>query len=312
MTSLNSLNRQYSGLIEAASMPATLGGCTEWNKRTGAVIHCCDGPQHIKHKFQDSSVTRPVQLIPVLGNRRYSLKVASAEAAWQAMGTRDASFIMQHAPKLWKKFLVASTGGEIIEAAYGWRWQSYFGTNQIEVALRRLSEDPTCRQVWVSAWDPMTDMENSLREPPMLNIPCPVGFGLNIIANKLNMTVMIRSSDMLVGLPYDMLCYMLTLDMLKCELVKYGLAELRLGTIHFTMAHAHYYEAQREVAMHMLSLLHCEVPILHIDAPGWAWRDVVSNPFEYVKAVTTAGLWLYSRLPKDSQALWTTNVEVIV
>ncbi|TAL43458.1 MAG: hypothetical protein EPN91_06330, partial [Salinibacterium sp.] len=78
-------------------------GVVELNERTGVRIKALPGGASFKLDLSSGTVPEP-------GNRRTFPGVAAAELAWQVLGTRDATFIMQHAPKVWGKFLDVGAG----------------------------------------------------------------------------------------------------------------------------------------------------------------------------------------------------------
>ena len=173
-------------------------------------------------------------ILPLANNRAFWPHIAAAECAWQLLKTQDPEFIMGHAPRLWSQFLEDG----IIKTAYGHRWSHHFGRDQIDLAVSALQTDPSNRQVWVQAWDPATDGLGQPNQP--LNIPCPIGFSLNIVQGRLHMSVFMRSSDVFVGLPYDVMCYGLTQKILANTI------GVEPGFLSFTLAHAHIYEPHFE------------------------------------------------------------------
>lgn len=196
-------------------------GTTEINSRTNTEIKMLKGG----HSFKLDVSTN----LPVAGNRAYWPHIAAAEVAWQFMGTKDPSFIVEKAPKIWSDFVEE---GEL-KTAYGYRWRKHFGRDQIALVVEELASNPTNRQLFVSAWDPAND---GLGGPQPKNIPCPVGFSVSRIENMIHMSVFIRSSDVFIGLPYDTMGYALTLDAIASSVCCCP------GTLHMTLAHPHIYK----------------------------------------------------------------------
>ena len=248
------------------------GAPEETNARTGVKVRFIPGGTSFKLDLSNGR-------LPIPGNRAYFPHVAAAEAAWQTLGTQDPTFILKHAPKLWSKFVE----DEVLKTAYGYRWTRHFGRDQIALAVEALRADPTNRQVWVQAWDPAADGLGQPNQPK--NIPCPLGFSLTRSDNRLHISVFLRSSDVFVGLPYDVMGYALLLDMLSAEL---GVVP---GTMHFTLAHAHIYEPHWEAAYVSIT------DGMHPDGgwarrhepalPCWSWTSVKNNPEGYVQQVRT-------------------------
>lgn len=208
--------------------------------------------------------------LPVPGNRKYFPHVAAAEVAWQLLGTKDPSFIMRHAPKVWGKFI---EDGEL-KTAYGYRWKEHFGRDQLDMAVRELVENPSNRQLYVSAWDPSSD---GLGGKQPLNIPCPVGFAISRFIDDLHMSVHVRSSDTFVGLPYDVMGYALMLDAIAAE------TGCRPATLAFTLAHAHIYEPHWQ--MNDKSVGTTWVTGCEPNLPGWSISRIVADPDGYVEVV---------------------------
>lgn len=229
-----SFHEAYRGLLSELMNH----GVTEVNERTKTQIKMLQGGHSFKLDLTDGR-------LPIAGNRRYYPHIAAAETAWQFMGTKDPTFIVGKAPKLWSKFVETeeverdrgngpiTVQQEVLKTAYGWRWREAFGRDQLALALTELKDNPTNRQLWVQAWDPRSD---GLGGPQPKNIPCPIGFTVSRFMDDLHMSVFIRSSDVFVGLPYDVMCYSLTADAIAATV------GIRPASLHVTLAHPHLYE----------------------------------------------------------------------
>jgi thymidylate synthase len=237
---------------------------TEMNKRTGVLVKRLDGAHSFKLDLKDGK-------LPLAGNRRYYPRVAAVETAWELMGTQDPTFVLQRAPKIWSDF--TEEDGKI-KCAYGYRWRVGFGRDQIRMALDALRKDPSNRQVYVSAWDPSHDGLGAPDQPK--NIPCPVGFSLTKTDDRLHLTLFMRSSDVFVGLPYDVMGYALKLDAFAAEL------ECTPGTLHVTLAHPHIYEPHFEMLTKSLDL---NGPVPQPSLPGWTVGQITQDPDGYVDVV---------------------------
>lgn len=240
-------------------------GVWETNGRTGVKVKMLRGGHSFKLGLSDG--------LPVAGNRRYWPHVAAAEVAWQFMGTRDPAFVLKHAPKLWSKFV---EDGEL-KAAYGYRWREHFGRDQLALALEALRRDPSNRQVYLSAWDPGADGLGQPGQPK--NIPCPVGFSLTRTGGFVHCSVFIRSSDVFVGLPYDVMAYALTLDAVAASL------EARPGTLHVTLAHPHLYAPHLQATEDCLEGERSRWPVHQMPLPALPVEEVERAPKRYVDHV---------------------------
>lgn len=246
---------------------AYYSNCQELNQRTGAAIRVIKGGYYFALNLEWAIMPLPVY-------RRIYIKSAAAETAWQILGDRSTKFISKYT-KMWKKF---EEGGEI-KAAYGYRWQTHFGRNQLDRAIDVLRDDPSDRQVIIMAWDPGSD---ALGDEQKANVPCPIFFQLYILEQQLCMSVYLRSSDVFVGLPYDVLNYALLLKAIQEEIDN---PHLKLGTLQFTLAHAHLYESHFKAAKHIIM----DKALTLIDAcllpDGWPVSRISTNPDAYVSFI---------------------------
>lgn len=262
-------------------MVKCMEGHVEVNQRTGVKTQIAKGPQSFSLHLGGG--------LPIAGNRRYWPHIAAAETAWQFLGTKDPTFILQHAPKLWSKFLekepgpepedhLGPTGGkseiDVLKAAYGFRWRKAFGRDQVQMALDALASDATNRQVYIQAWDPRSDGLGGPDQPK--NIPCPIGFSLNVTGGKLNCAVFIRSSDVFVGLPYDVMSYALTMDAFASSL------GIEPAFLHVTLAHAHIYEPHFKAVDACLDGEHKRWMQTQVPLPAWPVEMIETNPNGYI------------------------------
>jgi len=261
----SSMEKVYKDLLESI----LFWGVEEFNERTQTRIRALPGGYAFKLDLSDGR-------LPVAGNRRYWPKVAAAEVAWQFMGTKSPDFIMKHAPKIWGDFI---ENGEL-RTAYGYRWMKHFGRDQIEMALRQLKENPTNRQLYVTAWDPSCDGLGGPNQPK--NLPCPVGFAISHLAGQLHLSLFIRSSDVFVGLPYDVMGYAFLLDAFAASCSK------RPGTLHVTLAHPHIYDPHREMVQECLKSgqPHCVwTQDVEPQLPAWTIEHIKEDPEGYLEQV---------------------------
>jgi thymidylate synthase len=253
----------------------------ELNERTGVRVRVVPGAVSFGLDLGD-------RIMPTCGLRKTFPRVAAAEIAWYLSGEQDATWMSQHAP-IWDKFIeplermrINDLGQPFMESfpgvssAYGYRWRHHFERDQIALAIQALQADPSNRRVMVSAWDPS---EDGLGAPGQKNVPCPAMFTLHIVDNKLHSTMLLRSSDVFVGLPYDVLGHALLMDALANEL------GVELGIAHFTLAHAHLYESHWEMAQTCLA----QAPVVPEQyMPGWTIRAIEQDRDAYVERIKAA------------------------
>ena len=241
-------------------------GIYETNVRTGVDIRMLYGGHSFKLDLADGR-------LPVAGNRRYWPKIAAAETAWQFMGTQSPDWILENAPKMWQDFVEDGK----LKTAYGYRWREHFGRDQLSLALEELENNPSNRQIYISSWDPATD---GLGGPQPKNIPCPVGFSLTRTGDALHCSVFIRSSDVFIGLPYDIMCYSLTLDAIAASIRCFP------ATMHVTLAHPHYYMPHASMINECLLGEQADWTVdVQPLMPGWTVTMILQDPKGYLDQV---------------------------
>lgn len=225
-------NKDYHSLLDVV-----LEQPEELNERTHTRIKALPG-LNIGYQITDT--------LPLINTRKMFPVTAFAELCWTLSGERKLDWLQQHT-KMWDGF---KNDNNEVEAAYGYRWREMFGRDQLKEGLNALLKDPSDRQIFISAWDNSRD---GLGNRWTTNVPCPTSFTLNIIDNKLNLSVFLRSSDMIVGLPYDMMMYGLLLIVCTNELKQRGLLNLQYGQVSAHLAHGHIYEPHYDIARMMIS-----------------------------------------------------------
>ena len=87
--------------------------------------------------------------------------------------------------------------------AYGKRLRYSFGFDQINRAYDALKNNPESRQVVMEIWKPDIDLPQSKGRPNNDDIPCNICSLLKIRDGKLLWTQIMRSNDIVFGLPYN-------------------------------------------------------------------------------------------------------------
>jgi thymidylate synthase len=139
--------------------------------------------------------------------------------------------------------------------------------------MATLARNPTDRRVFVSAWDPS---EDGLGAVDQKNVPCPVGFTLSIVEGRLNSSLLIRSSDVFVGLPYDAMGHALLMNAVASSL------GVPLGFMQISVAHPHIYDSHYDMA---LTALNGPVVKTRVALPCWKVQEIVDSPDDYVRVV---------------------------
>lgn len=265
ITPISDFPEVYADLLETLRHHEGPEVVTEVNRRTGAEIKALAGGTAFKLDLSTDSV-------PVPGWRRFHIKSVAAEVAWFFQGTRDVTWLRKYAP-FWDKFV--EDDGTTVDAAYGYRWRHQFGRDQLLQSLDALEANSSDRRVFISNWDPGYD---GLGATDQKNVPCPLGFTLSVLGGRLHSSLFIRSSDVFVGLPYDVAGHAIVLDTIAASLPNV----VGLGTMTVTLAHPHLYEHHYGLVDEMFVVQDCVT-----DRPPFQncpIADLLEDPDGFVQA----------------------------
>lgn len=153
--------------------------------------------------------------------RRLGYRFMCAEAAWILSGDNKVASIAPFS----KQITSFSDDGITFFGAYGPRILP-----QLDYILRTLADDQGSRQAVLSIW-----RENP---PHSKDIPCSLTVQWLIRDNQLHCMLNMRSSDIWLGVPYDIFNF----SMLSLYLLKKLSLKLTLGDLHLYAGSSHLYE----------------------------------------------------------------------
>lgn len=183
---------------------------------------------------------RPVLTIP---ERSLSYRFMAAEAYWILSGDDRVETIAPYNSRI-KEF---SDDGERFFGAYGPKIRE-----QLPYVVAKLLEDPDTRQAGLTIWR---------ESPPQTkDVPCTVAIFFGIRNDMLNCHVFMRSSDVWLGVPYDVFTFSM-LTHLVSGLLNESLRSVQPGTLYLTAASSHLYEPNWADAKLCLSSLVREQPL---------------------------------------------------
>lgn len=128
-----------------------------------------------------------------------SIGYALAELIWIMNGEDRADVINAWNPNL-PKF---AGNGKSYHGAYGKRIRFHFGFDQLEKAYNALQNIPESRQVVIQIYDAKNDFPIENGQPRNEDIPCNICSMLKVREGKLEWSQIMRSNDVLMGMPYD-------------------------------------------------------------------------------------------------------------
>jgi len=136
--------------------------------------------------------------------------------------------------------------GSIGSGAYGAQWRSFNGPNgetadQLKDVIKQIKNNPDSRRLLVSAWHPVMVKQNAVLPP------CHFAFQFYVINGKISCKFIMRSSDLVLGLPFNFSSYALLTHLVAREC---GLEVDKLiydgGDIHIYSNHYEQVQTQLE------------------------------------------------------------------
>jgi len=157
---------------------------------------------------------------------------ALAEVIWIMSGRNDSAFLNYFNPKLPQY----AGAGEFYHGAYGFRLRKHFGFDQLEHAYHALSANPDSRQVVLQIWESQIDMPDAVGAPRSKDIPCNIVSMLKIRNGRLEWTQIMRSNDLVLGLPHNIVQFT------SLQEIMAGWLNVEVGAYHHFADSLHLYE----------------------------------------------------------------------
>jgi thymidylate synthase len=191
------------------------------------------------------SITDPRQRW--VGSRKPALNpaFAIAEVVWIMAGRDDAAFL-----NFFNRQLPLYAGDtKSYHGAYGHRLRRRFGFDQLERAYNVLSKNKESRQVVLQIWDPSVDLPQDTGVPSAKDIPCNVVAMLRVREERLEWTQIMRSNDLILGLPHNLVQFTTLQEVLA------GWLGVEIGEYHHLSDSLHVYSSD---SRHLIDL--CPAP----------------------------------------------------
>lgn len=196
----------------------------------------------------------------VLPGRQLNWAFGLREALMIAGGDNDARVLGFYNSRV----LQFSDDGHTFSGAYGPRLRKFvcdagthqqYTLDQLQLCVDRLRKDVHTRQAVATIWAPHADRLDGSKD-----YPCNVMLMFTVRNDKLNCTVTRRSSDLVLGVPYDHVCFTVVQDLVANSL------GVRPGKMVEVSNSLHYYE---ELYPGVLKLL--------LNSPGEKYLDFPSG-----------------------------------
>lgn len=157
---------------------------------------------------------------------------AIAEVVWIIAGRSDAAFLQP-----WNNSLSSFTGGDSeLHGAYGYRLRRHLGFDQLKHAADALRNNPMQRQIVLQVWDSRVDAPNLDGSAKNEDIPCNLFSCLKVSNGRLEWLQLMRSNDLILGLPYNIFQWTMLQEILA------GWLGLELGSYNQMSDSLHIYE----------------------------------------------------------------------
>jgi hypothetical protein len=114
------------------------------------------------------------------------------ESWWMLAGRSDATWLDKFVHDFSARF--AEANGHCW-GAYGKRWRSHFGCDQLQLTISKLKRNPDDRRVVIQMWSACVDLNSE----PRKDHPCNLMIAPRIVDGRLNFTIFNRSNDIVWG-----------------------------------------------------------------------------------------------------------------
>lgn len=181
------------------------------------------------------------QGFPLLTTKKMPFEILLYELLWFVSGSSNIKYLQEHKIHYWDEFADKDLN---LGPVYGVQWRHWKGPDgkefdQLQWAVDELINNPHSKAIIVSAWN-VADLK-AMRLPP-----CHTMFQFDATKGKLRLQLYQRSSDVFLGLPFNIAQYSLLLMMVA------KLTGLEARELVVSIGNAHLYENQIEPAKEQL------------------------------------------------------------
>ena len=172
---------------------------------------------------------------PLITTKLVAWKLVVFELLWFLQGNSNATWLQERGVRIWDEW--ADQDGEL-GPIYGVQWRSWPAPNgeridQIQQVIDTLKRDPNSRRIIVSAWN-VADI------PKMALAPCHAMFQFYVADGKLSCMLIQRSSDMFLGVPFNIASYALLTHMIAQQV------DMEVGEFIWASGDTHVYSNHQD------------------------------------------------------------------
>lgn len=241
--------QQYLDLLQELVSKSETGTLTE--DRTGV------GTYKLFHRTLRFDLSEG---FPLLTTKRMSLKSIVGELLWMLSGSTNAKELEEkYGCTIWREWSLPN--GELGKV-YGHQYRNFGGMkkgsiglggfDQVKWLINEIKTNPTSRRLYVTAANPNDRYEQQLD-------CCHNYFQVVIEDGKMNLYFQMRSSDVFLGLPYNIAFYSILLVMLCIE------CNYEVGEVVYSGVDVHLYSNHIEQAKEQLKRKPCDFPKLKVN-----------------------------------------------
>ena len=199
-------------------------------KKYGTLKEYEDDSKSTKALYNVSFIIRhPRDRVIKTSWRKWSKRYAEREWKWYLSKDRSVAELKKYAP-IWDKM---HGGDNIVNSNYGWQWSR---NDQIQHVIELLRKDEFTRQAWLTIYD------GKEHDTYKYDTPCTLSVGFTIVRvgqlkeKALNMSVLMRSNDLVYGFCNDQYCFSKLQEYVAHEL------GIRMGEYYHFAADMHIYK----------------------------------------------------------------------
>lgn len=185
---------------------------------------------------------------PLVTTKKVHFKSVVHELLWMISGDSNVRYLNDNGVTIWDEW--ADDGGNL-GPVYGVQWRKWRDRytsgeedvtdyhDQLQMAIDEIKNNPNSRRIIVNSWN-VADL------PAMKLPPCPTMFQFDVTNGRLSCNVTIRSSDIFLGLPFDIAVYAL-LTHLVAHVTHLEVGDLVVSTGDTHLYHNHLQQALLQI-----------------------------------------------------------------
>lgn len=212
---------------------------------------------------------------PLITTKKIHLPSVVHELLWFLSGNTNIKYLQDNGVKIWGAW--ADEYGNL-GPVYGAQWRSWplpesdmWGTeiDQINEVIESIQTDPDSRRHLVSAWN-VAELQH-MKLPP-----CHYSFQFYVEDGKLSCMFNMRSTDVFLGLPFNIASYALLTHMIAKQ------CDLGVGELIYSGGDVHIYNNHIEQVKEQLTREPYPLPQLRIKRKPESIDDYVYEDFEFI------------------------------